>query len=420
MKNLSTPLFCGLALWFAASSVIAQGSGHQRFHKQYRVQHSHDLLSNEIVYLDFADLNGDGFPELLYADPFFQEAGGQGFDAGRVFVYDGQTGAELFYQLGQGTGARLGINARFLDDINGDGIPEITFVDHYQFGYHLHVLSGADFSALINPSQFDPYYNVISIGDRTGDGLSELAAVRYTSTFGPSLQILNGSDFSMMERRSIHDVGMQLVRLGDLDGDGMDEIGGYDPLYSLGVDQCQVMRGGNLRTMQRFEEEVSTFSNLANAGDVDADGIDDILTSHAYRDHQGRVDSGLVKVVSGATGAVLALHFGGPEDRAGGYLASMGDLNNDGHSEYLVGSKLLSQGNGFGNHPQEVRLFSGATHAELEALKGRNTFSSHGNRNLMTSAATSTRPAFIAFADSFRRGFFSPMTTRLDVFRFGN
>ena len=420
MKFLSTPLFCGLALSLVTTPALAQGSGHGRFHKQFRVQHVHNLQSNEIVYLDFADLNSDGYPELLYADPYFQTDRESGFDTGRVFVYDGKTGAELYDQQGQGSGARLGVNARFLEDMNGDGVQEIAFIDHYQFSYHLHIRSGADFSALINSPQFQPFYNVISIGDRTADGISELAAVRYSNPFGPSLEILDGSDFSLLQRKSIADVGIQLARLGDLDGDGLEEIGASFLLNPFGADQGQILRGSNLGTMQRFSAEVSTMSVLAPAGDVDADGTQDILMGNPYSHYQGIDDSGLVQVVSGATGTVLATHYGASQDRIGGYMASMGDLNGDGHAEYLLGSKLLTQGEGFGNHPQEVRLFSGSTHAELTGQNARNTFTRHGSRSLAVSAATPTQKAFIGFADSFQRRFGSPMTTRLDVFRFGN
>lgn len=420
MNFFAIPFSIGLAFSLVASPSFAQGTGHGRFHKQFRVQNSHELQSNEYVNLDFADLNGDGYPEMLYTDPYYQDVPGRGFDAGRVLVYDGNTGAELYFQLGEGVGANLGRNAHFLDDLTGDGIPEIAFTDHYQFAYHLHVLSGADFSPLINSADFEPFYDVISVGDHTGDSISDIAAVRYLPSLGPVLEILDGSNFALLQRKSIADVGTRLVRFSDLDGDGLEEVGTYYPLAPFSEDQVQILRGANLRLMQRFAVEVGDMSLLANAGDVDADGVDDVLASNAYRDHQQIESSGLIKVLSGATGAVLALHFGASNDRIGGYMASMGDLNGDGHADYVLGSRLLSVGDGFGNHPQEIRIHSGATHVALESLSARNTYDSHGYRSLAVSPATPSQNAFIGFADSFRRRLGAPMTTRLEVFRFGN
>ncbi|PCJ53417.1 MAG: hypothetical protein COA70_08960 [Planctomycetota bacterium] len=399
---------------------MAQGAGHERFHPQFRVSTAHDLDSNDYVVLDYADLNNDGYPEMLYSDPYYQEVGGRDFDAGRVIIYDGKTGAQLFEMHGPGTGALLGVTAHFLDDITGDGIPDISLTDQYQFAYHLHLLSGADFSPLIDASQHDRFYEVISIGDRTGDGLSELAAVRYSNPFGATVEILDGSDLSMIERKSTRDVSINLIRLGDLDGDGLEEVGTFRRLAVIDEDRSQVLRGANLRTMQRFAPEVRDFSLLANAGDVDADGVNDVFASHTYWDHLGIENSGLVKVISGATGDILALHYGQVNDHLGGFMNTLGDLNGDGHSEYLLGSEILAQGGSYGSHPQEVRIFSGATHAPLDYLFGRDVHFGYGDKAIAIYPATSTQTAFIGLANSFRRNFASPMVTVLHAFRFGS
>jgi len=420
MKFLLTTLFCGLPLLLATTPAHAQGAGHERFHKQYRVEHRHDLSSNDYVLLDFADLDGDGYPEMLYSDPYYQEVGGRDFEAGRVMIYDGKTGDQLFEIQGPGISARLGVTAHFLDDITGDGIPDFSLTDQYQFAYHLHLFSGADFSPLIDSSQHDRFYDVISVGDQNGDGLSELAAIRTSAWFGPSIQIIDGSDLSMILIKSTRDVSLNLTRLGDLDGDGLEEVGTYRAIAPFQEDRSMVLRGANLRTMQRFQSEVKDFSLLANAGDVDADGVNDVFASHAYWDHLGIEESGLVKVISGATGNILALHFGETHDRIGGFMSTLGDLNADGHSEYLIGSKILSQGSGFGNHPQEVRIFSGATHTPLDSLFARDIYYGYGDKAIATYPETSTQKAFIGFANSYRRRFATPMVTVLHAFRFGN
>ncbi len=86
---------------------------------------------------------------------------------------------------------------------------------------------------------------------------------------------------------------------------------------------------------------------LSNVGDVDGDGVDDIIMGCPTADPSNRVDAGYVVVFSGATGSEL-LYLAGHKagDQFGKSVAPAGDMNLDGHTDYLIGAPFARQTNG--------------------------------------------------------------------------
>lgn len=404
-----------LALFLSASSLLAQG--HDRWHQQFRVRMWNPVSSNDWVQLDLADVNGDGEPDLLYGDPQFHD-GGNRFDVGRVIVLDGVTGNLLFEVVGTLRGGLLGTKARFLEDIDGDGVADIAVTDRQIGKNFLHLYSGATFQKLNRRLGFPDFVDVISVGDHTGDGRAELAAVRNNRAVGPALEILDGATGDVLKRRSIPDVSVGLTRLGDLDGDGLPEIGSFRPYSSLGdPDQCEVLRGTNLRPLPMFSAEMYHATLLADAGDVNADGIPDILVGDSWNHTNGVYFSGEAKVVSGADGSLIAHHVGFTGDQVGSLLHGMGDVDHDGHDDYLVGSKYMSYGDGLGTHAASVRMYSGSDHSEQDRFfaRSRRTIA---DRSIAVSPATATDGPTFAVVDP-KRNTFRPMVTRLYLFTYG-
>ncbi|TAH37099.1 MAG: hypothetical protein EYC70_08960 [Planctomycetota bacterium] len=116
--------------------------------------------------------------------------------------------------------------------------------------------------------------------------------------------------------------------------------------------------------------EVLTFTGTAsdegfairsdNAGDVDGDGLDDLIIGAPFADPAGMLDAGSAYVHSGADGSVL-FQFNGVDmgDQFGSAVAGMGDLDGDGMSELAVGAPFADP---FAQTESgAVYVFSGAT-----------------------------------------------------------
>src|SRR5262249_48166884 len=107
---------------------------------------------------------------------------------------------------------------------------------------------------------------------------------------------------------------------------------------------------------------------VAGFGDVDGDGVVDMLVSAPYEDPTQDVDLGAVYLISGATGAVLQHQLGTHDrDLFGWQVCTPGDLDGDGVTDFLVGAADSV----FNTAPGKVYAYSGATGASLFTLQGR-------------------------------------------------
>lgn len=108
---------------------------------------------------------------------------------------------------------------------------------------------------------------------------------------------------------------------------------------------------------------------LANAGDVDGDGIDDLLVGEPLYDPTGVTDAGRVCVYSGANHTLIRAHDG--SDGNGGFgrtVAGAGDVDLDGFADYVAGSPFIDANGGTDNG--FVVLYSGATGNVIWSLNG--------------------------------------------------
>jgi len=109
--------------------------------------------------------------------------------------------------------------------------------------------------------------------------------------------------------------------------------------------------------------------SVAGAGDVNGDGRPDIIAG-ARGDDDGGADAGAARVYSGATGAVLYTFYGEVAGDAAGYTNGVdgaGDVNGDGRADLVVASPLNDAN---GTSAGRVRVLSGATGALLGAMNG--------------------------------------------------
>ena len=72
-------------------------------------------------------------------------------------------------------------------------------------------------------------------------------------------------------------------------------------------------------------------------GDVDGDGVGDIGVGSPDND-QAAKGAGKVYIYSGATGDLIRFHLGDENDYLGYEMGGVGDVNADGHADYVVGA----------------------------------------------------------------------------------
>ena len=158
-------------------------------------------------------------------------------------------------------------------------------------------------------------------------------------------------------------LGLAVTGAGDVNGDGLADvaIGGYSSVYvvfgrpaAAPVSVSDLEQGGfRIQVGSGTALPVNTVSSV---GDMNGDGLDDIIVGTRYADPMGRAQAGAVYVVFGKTdGAVVDLANLGAGgfpvlgasayDYAGGAIGA-GDVNGDTIPDLLVGASAAGGGSG--------------------------------------------------------------------------
>jgi len=281
------------------------------------------------------DVNGDGFDDVLVGAWAAVPSGG--FAAtGSAFVYSGLDGSLLYRLNGVNDNDQFGNAVAAAGDVDGDGF--------------------ADF--IVGAPVADP------------NGITDSGSVFvYSGRLGTQIRSYHGLAISDA-------LGFSVANAGDVDLDGVPDILigvlGADVNGFIQVGSAFVYSGATSALLYRFDGEADfdDFSyDVANAGDVDGDGIPDFLIGSILADPGGRINAGSAFVYSGATGSQLLRldgQFAG--DELGNAVAGAGDVNGDGFDDLIVGA-FLADPNGISN-AGSVFVYSGATGAILHRFDG--------------------------------------------------
>jgi hypothetical protein len=270
---------------------------------------------------------------------------------------------------------------RRLADLDGDGSPE--------FAYRLRsqapsidttwvIRSGADAALLHELPSYrtvDPEYWFGTVGDLSGDGVPELACVgKSQSLLGgveapPTLRVYSGSSFSFMwslplESNFIAESqGVDLSPMGDLDADGIGDIallvqGGFNPYdFSVPLNATRLMfiSGASGALIHQIEDYDRLITCIANVGDTNADGVEDLLIG-APTSPWAAFQAGGAALISGSDFSYLRFWNGSQFEGFGNGVAAVDDRNGDGVDDLGISSL----------NSQLMRIFSASDGSLLE------------------------------------------------------
>lgn len=147
--------------------------------------------------------------------------------------------------------------------------------------------------------------------------------------------------------------GWAVSELSDIDADGSTDFMTGAPNLATpngaGSGRLYVYSGRSGGLLHSFDGPADGSNlgySMADAGDVDGDGVADILGG--ARGNQSGTSAGNAFVYSGASGAqILAVTGQELREGFGHAVAGIGDVNGDGRSDFVVGAPLFQGASGF-------------------------------------------------------------------------
>ncbi|MBK8979776.1 MAG: FG-GAP repeat protein [Planctomycetes bacterium] len=340
------------------------------------------------VLCSAGDPDRDGFGDLLAGMP---TAGPNGSRAGAVrwLDVDPQRAATWTFSMGEQIGVAVGI----VDDLDRDGHPEVLVSSPRGAPSAVQALGDAGLRRTAYQidsfgTELDPFGDALTgIGDANADGRPDILVAgsgssplvngnrqpaaggfRIYSSVQSPITVL-GTFYGLQPGDRL---GTSVAHLDDLDGDGVSDFvvgapgsgggshAGYAQVHS-GVQPFAL-----IRVLRGTAIDDAFGASVANAGDVDGDGIGDVLVGAP---RGGPRDEGYVRVHSGRDGRQLFTKFGlGADDGFGTATAGLGDLDGDGHAEFAVGApQSIRSGAARRGY---VQVFSGSDGRLLATLAG--------------------------------------------------
>ena len=238
-------------------------------------------------------------------------------------------------------------------DVDGDGTADlITGTGTGAMGGHVKVFDGATGAERFSFLAFDGFAGGVFVasGDVNGDGFADIV-VAADAGATPHVKVFSGKDGSLMRSFLAYDAGFKggvRVAVGDVNGDGFaDIVTGSGAGAPANVKVFSGQSGGLLASLLPY----AGFNGgvYVGAGDVDGDGLADIITGSG-----AGAPGGHVKVFSGRDFALEDSFLAFDRTFTGGVRVGTGQVN--GVTAVLAGSGAGARGHfkAFGPGHQEL------------------------------------------------------------------
>ncbi len=312
----------GTGRGYQATLMFGSSSFPKMFQLNSRSEKSITLLNTGSWVARAGDVNGDGFPDALFGNPYAElvaQAGKESYLGKAFLFFGGRTFAQVI-------------------DGNNPGNAGPVFVGGVNELYGRWVGGVGD----VNADGFDDF--VLTSG-MSGTGIGGVSRLFFGSKDGP---------FPGQPRAEFTGAGGPALEIGDLNADGYDDFLLCSRDYRVVLVWGKPDLTGTVNLNGEIPPALGTLFmgaiTAAGVGDINADGFRDLAFGLPYQPADGLESAGQVVIVFGSSDWPPVVDLLSPQVRhviisgamaSGGFgssLAGVGDIEVDGYADLLVGA----------------------------------------------------------------------------------